>query len=50
VDLRVAGAVALRLVAIRASRSVSAAAERIGMAPVSLLNWLERRKRHGRHR
>jgi hypothetical protein len=41
---------ALRLVAIRASRSVSAAAERIGMAPVSLLNWLGRRRRHGRHR
>jgi hypothetical protein len=36
---------ALRMVAIRASRSVSAAAERIGMAPVSLLNWLGRRRR-----
>ncbi len=35
---------ALRLVAIGASRSVSAAAERIGMAPVSLLKWLRHRK------
>jgi len=34
----------LRLVAIRASRNMSAAAERLGMAPVSLSRWLDRRK------
>jgi hypothetical protein len=34
----------LRLVAIRASRNMSDAAERLGMAPVSLSRWIERRK------
>jgi len=34
----------LRLVAIRTSRNMSAAAARLGMAPVSLLRWLGRRK------
>jgi hypothetical protein len=34
----------LRLVAIRASRNMSGAAERLGMAPVSLSRWLDRRK------
>jgi pSer/pThr/pTyr-binding forkhead associated (FHA) protein len=32
----------LRLVALRASRNVSRAAERLGMAPVSLSRWLDR--------
>jgi len=40
----------LRLVAIRTSRSVSGAAARLGMAPVSLCRWLGRRKPHGSHR
>jgi hypothetical protein len=34
----------LRLVAIRASRSISAAAARLGMAPVSLLRWIGHRR------
>jgi len=34
----------LRLVAIRASGSASAAAARVGMAPVSMLRWLGRRR------
>jgi hypothetical protein len=34
----------LRLVAIRTSRNLSTAAARLGMAPVSLLRWLVRRK------
>jgi hypothetical protein len=34
----------LRLVAIRASRNLSDAAARLGMAPVSLARWLERRE------
>jgi hypothetical protein len=34
----------LRLVAIRASRNMSNAAERLGMAPVSLARWIGRRK------
>jgi FHA domain len=34
----------LRLVAIRDSRNVSAAAARLGMAPVSLSRWIGRRK------
>lgn len=34
----------LRLVALRASRNVSAAAARLGMAPVSLSRWVDRRK------
>jgi hypothetical protein len=34
----------LRLVAIRTSRNVSAAAARLGMAPVSLAKWLGRRQ------
>jgi hypothetical protein len=34
----------LRLVAIRASRNMSGAAARLGMAPVSLSRWLDRRK------
>ena len=34
----------LRLVAIRTSRNLTAAAARLGIAPVSLLRWLERRK------
>ncbi|HEU4733694.1 MAG TPA: hypothetical protein VFT22_37630 [Kofleriaceae bacterium] len=34
----------LRLVAIRKSRSMSRAAERLGVAPVSLLRWVGRRK------
>ena len=33
----------LRLVAIRSSRNVSAAAARLGMAPVSLSRWIGRR-------
>jgi hypothetical protein len=33
----------LRLVAIRASRNMSAAAERLGIAPVSLSRWIGRR-------
>jgi hypothetical protein len=33
----------LRLVAIRASRNMSGAAARLGMAPVSLSRWLDRR-------
>jgi hypothetical protein len=36
----------LRLVAIRATGTPSAAAARVGMAPVSLLRWLERRRQH----
>jgi len=35
---------ALRLVAIRESRNLSAAAARLGMAPVSLSRWIGRRK------
>jgi len=35
----------LRLVAIRASRNMSDAAARLGMAPVSLSRWISRRKR-----
>lgn len=34
----------LRLVAIRASRNMSDAAARLGMAPVSLSRWVGRRK------
>ena len=34
----------LRLVAIRASRNLSRAATRLGMAPVSLSRWIGRRK------
>jgi hypothetical protein len=34
----------LRLVALRASRNMSDAAARLGMAPVSLQRWLDRRK------
>jgi hypothetical protein len=34
----------LRLVAIRGSRNVSNAAARLGMAPVSLTRWIERRE------
>jgi hypothetical protein len=34
----------LRLVAIRASRNMSGAAARLGMAPVSLSRWIARRK------
>jgi hypothetical protein len=34
----------LRTVAIRMSRSLPRAAERLGMAPVSLQRWLDRRK------
>jgi len=34
----------LRLVAIRESRNLSAAAARLGMAPVSLSRWIGRRK------
>jgi len=34
----------LRLVAIRESRNLSTAASRLGMAPVSLKRWIERRK------
>ena len=34
----------LRLIALRASRTLSAAAERLGMAPVSLSRWMERRR------
>lgn len=34
----------LRIVALRMSRSLSHAAERLGMAPVSLTRWLRRRK------
>jgi hypothetical protein len=34
----------LRLVAIRESRNLSAAAARLGMAPVSLSHWIGRRK------
>jgi hypothetical protein len=34
-----------RLVAVRASRNVSIAAQRLGMAPVSLSRWIERRGR-----
>jgi len=33
----------LRLVAIRTSRNVSVAAARLGMAPVSLIRWVQRR-------
>jgi hypothetical protein len=33
----------LRLVALRASRTLSQAAERLGMAPVSLSRWIGRR-------
>jgi hypothetical protein len=33
----------LRLVALRASRSLSQAAARLGMAPVSLARWVDRR-------
>lgn len=39
-------AATLRLVAIREMRSPSAAATRLGMAPVSLLKWFERRNLH----
>jgi hypothetical protein len=39
----------LRLVAIRMSRNMSAAAARLEMAPVSLSRWLDRR-RHGSSR
>jgi hypothetical protein len=35
----------LRIVALRASRTVSAAAHRLGMAPVSLSRWVYRRRR-----
>jgi len=35
---------AMRLTALRASRSLSAAAARLGMAPVSLSRWIGRRK------
>jgi len=35
---------ALRLVAIRMSRTLSRAAERLGMAPVSLSRWIGRRQ------
>jgi hypothetical protein len=38
----------LRLVAIRASRNMSDAAARLGMAPVSLSRWIGRRKRAAR--
>jgi hypothetical protein len=34
----------LRLVAIRASRNISNAAARLGMAPVSLQRWISRRR------
>jgi hypothetical protein len=34
----------LRLVAIRTSRNMSGAASRLGMAPVSLSRWIDRRK------
>jgi hypothetical protein len=34
----------LRLVALRASRNMSGAAARLGMAPVSLSRWIGRRK------
>jgi hypothetical protein len=34
----------LRLVALRASRNVSTAAARLGMAPVSLSRWIDRRQ------
>jgi DNA-binding transcriptional LysR family regulator len=34
----------LRLVALRASRNMSNAAERLGMAPVSLSRWIDRRR------
>jgi hypothetical protein len=40
----------LRLVAIRASRNMSNAAARLGMAPVSLARWIGRRKPHGSRR
>jgi hypothetical protein len=35
----------MRLVAIRVSRNLSAAAARLGMAPVSLSRWIRRRGR-----
>jgi len=35
----------LRRVAIRASRNMSDAAARLGMAPVSLSRWVDRRRR-----
>src|SRR6185369_15700221 len=35
----------LRLVAIRMSRNLSRAAQRLGIAPVSLENWLGRRRK-----
>jgi hypothetical protein len=33
----------LRLMALRGTRNVSGASERLSMAPVSLMRWLERR-------
>jgi hypothetical protein len=36
----------MRLVAVRQMGSRSAAAERVGMAPVSLIKWFERRRPH----
>jgi hypothetical protein len=41
---------ALRLVALRTSRSINRAASRLGMAPISLSRWIERRRPPARDR